>query len=123
MKPPLKRRRRFTLSFLKSLLLNPTALTVGVIGVVIALYAVDTPVLDAIERNWLDLRFRTRGPIPPTPTVVLAVIDEKSLQAEGRWPWPRSTIARSSVRCRATVPRPLGSTSRSRSPTRTSGWI
>ena len=60
---------------------------------VIALYAVGTPVLDAIERNWLDLRFRFRGPIAPSPTVVLATIDEKSLETEGRWPWPRSRIA------------------------------
>src|SRR5882762_6079586 len=93
MKPPQKRRRRFTLSFLKSLLLNPTALTVGAIVVVIGLYAADTPVFDAIERNWLDLRFRTRGKIAPTPTVVLAVIDERSVEALGRWPWPRSKIA------------------------------
>ncbi len=63
------------------------------IGVVIALYAVGTPVLDAIELNWLDLRFRFRGPIAPSPTVVLAAIDEKSLETEGRWPWPRSRIA------------------------------
>src|SRR5439155_21412357 len=29
----------------------------------------------------------------PTPAVVIAAIDEKSLEAEGRWPWPRSKIA------------------------------
>ena len=57
------------------------------------MYTVGTPVLDTIELNWLDLRFRFRGPIAPNPTVVLAAIDEKSLEAEGRWPWPRSRIA------------------------------
>lgn len=46
-----------------------------------------------IELNWLDLRFRARGPIAPTPAVVIAAIDERSLEAEGRWPWPRSRIA------------------------------
>jgi adenylate cyclase len=90
--PPLKP-RRFNPSSLKALLLNPTVLTVATIGIVVALYAVGTPVLDAIERNWLDLRFRFRGPIAPSPTVVLAAIDEKSLETEGRWPWPRSRIA------------------------------
>ena len=85
--------RRLTFSSLKSLVLNPAALTVGTIGVVIALYVIGTPVLDAIELNWLDLRFRFRGPIAPSPTVVVAAIDEKSLEVEGRWPWPRSKIA------------------------------
>ncbi|MEP6998080.1 MAG: adenylate/guanylate cyclase domain-containing protein, partial [Betaproteobacteria bacterium] len=83
----------FNRSLLKSLLLNTAWLTLGTIGVVVFLFAAGTPVLDRIELNWLDLRFRTRGPIAPEPTVVLAVIDEKSLQAEGRWPWPRSRIA------------------------------
>jgi adenylate cyclase len=49
--------------------------------------------LEAIELNWLDLRFRARGPIKPGPAVVIAGIDEKSLEAEGRWPWPRARIA------------------------------
>ena len=92
MKPALKL-PRFTRSSLKSLVFNPAALTVATIGVVSALYVVGTPVLDAIELNWLDLRFRFRGPIAPSPTVVLAAIDEKSLETEGRWPWPRSRIA------------------------------
>jgi adenylate cyclase len=31
--------------------------------------------------------------VAPSPAVVIAVIDEKSLNAEGRWPWPRSKLA------------------------------
>ena len=89
--PPSKGRRRP--SFLKSLPLVPSALTAATIGVAAALFAIGAPILDAIELSWLDLRFRTRGPIAPAPTVVLAVIDEKSLEVEGRWPWPRSRIA------------------------------
>jgi adenylate cyclase len=84
---------RFTRLRLKPLLLNPVWLSLATIGVVVFLFAAGTPVLDRIELNWLDLRFRTRGPIAPKPTVVLATIDEKSMQAEGRWPWPRSKIA------------------------------
>lgn len=90
---PLLNPRRFKSSRLKSLLFNPASLTLGTICVVVALYAIGTPILDAIELNWLDLRFRTRGPIAPNQNVVLAVIDEKSLEVEGRWPWPRSKIA------------------------------
>jgi len=89
MKPPLDRLRAFT----KALLLNPLSLALAVIAIVVSLFAVGAPVLDRIELNWLDLRFRTRGPIAPKPTVVLAAIDEKSVEVEGRWPWPRSRIA------------------------------
>lgn len=84
---------RLQLRRLKPLLLHPVWLALGTIAVVVFLFAVGTPVLDRIELNWLDLRFRTRGPIAPRPTVVLAAIDEKSMQVEGRWPWPRAKIA------------------------------
>jgi adenylate cyclase len=80
-------------SLAKTVLLNPLSLTLATIGVVVALFAVGPSVLERIELSWLDLRFRTRGPIVPKPTVVLAAIDEKSVDVDGRWPWPRSTIA------------------------------
>jgi len=87
--------RRFLLqpAFLKRLLFNPASLTAATIAVVVALFALSPALLEAIELNWLDLRFRTRGPLAPGPAVVVAAIDEKSLAAEGRWPWPRSRIA------------------------------
>jgi adenylate cyclase len=46
-----------------------------------------------IELKTYDLRFLSRGHLPPTPAVVMALIDEKSLDTEGRWPWPRSKMA------------------------------
>src|SRR5258708_38637669 len=49
--------------------------------------------LDLIELRTYDLRFRSRGPVAPAPEVVLAVVDEKSLDALGRWPWSRARIA------------------------------
>jgi len=82
-------RRSFARRFI-----GPTTLTIGTIAVVVALFIVGAPVLDLIELNLLDLRFRARGPIKPLPTVVLAAIDERSLAVEGRWPWRRSTIAK-----------------------------
>ena len=87
------RRLLSRLSFLKSWFFNPTALTAATIAVAAALFALSPAILSDIELNWLDLRFRARGPIAPRPAVVLAAIDEKSLAAEGRWPWPRSRIA------------------------------
>ena len=61
---------------------------------VLVLYGLQVPILELIELKTYDLRFVSRGPLTPSPAVVLAVIDEKSLDAEGRWPWPRSKIAR-----------------------------
>ncbi len=51
------------------------------------------PFLDIIELKTIDLRFEARGEKVPGSSVVLAVIDEKSLKAEGKWIWPRKKIA------------------------------
>jgi len=72
---------------------NPTSLTLLVIVLAVALYVWGAPILDLIELKTYDLRFLSRGRRQPTPAVVIAAIDEKSLEAEGRWPWPRSKIA------------------------------
>ncbi len=68
-------------------------LAAGTIAFSLALFVLEPPLLELIELNWLDLRFRARGAIAPGPAVVIAAIDEKSLEAEGRWPWPRPRIA------------------------------
>ena len=57
------------------------------------LYLSGTPILDLIELKTYDLRFLSRGHLPPSPAVVMALVDEKSLDMEGRWPWPRSKFA------------------------------
>ena len=57
------------------------------------LFILSPTILENIEYNWLDLRFRIRGPLIPKNTIVVAAIDEKSMAAEGRWPWPRARIA------------------------------
>ena len=59
----------------------------------VALFLSGVPILDLIELKTYDLRLVSRGQLRPSAAVVLAVIDEKSLDAEGRWPWPRSKIA------------------------------
>jgi adenylate cyclase len=50
--------------------------------------------IDIIELKTVDLRFNLRGTVTPGPEVVLAVIDEKSLDNEGKWVWPRWKLAR-----------------------------
>ncbi|MGE5737543.1 MAG: CHASE2 domain-containing protein [Betaproteobacteria bacterium] len=80
-------------SFLRRFV-TPATLSVVTIAWVISLFWFGAAVLDGIELNLLDLRFRMRGPLKPLPTVVLAAIDERSLANEGRWPWRRSVIAK-----------------------------
>src|SRR5215510_8965237 len=80
--------------WLKSLFsISPASLTLGTICVVVVLFVFGIPILDLIELKTYDLRFVPRGHVAPSPAVVIAVIDEKSLNAEGRWPWPRSKVA------------------------------
>src|SRR2546427_4581506 len=80
--------------FLKSLFsINPASLTLCTILVVVMLFVSGPPILDLIELKTYHLRFLSRGSVPPSPAVVMALIDEKSLDTEGRWPWPRSKLA------------------------------
>jgi adenylate cyclase len=74
--------------------LNRPSLTLATTGLVLGLFLAGVPILDDVERRTYDLRFLSRDVRTPSPAVVLAVIDEKSLEHEGRWPWPRSRIAR-----------------------------
>src|SRR5713101_2535013 len=80
-------------SFQSLFSINPASLTLGTILVVVMLFLFGTPILDLIELKTYDLRFLSRGQLPPSPAVVMALIDEKSLDTEGRWPWPRSKLA------------------------------
>jgi len=72
---------------------NRRTLTLAIILAVTALFSAQGTLLDQFELRTYDLRFRSRGPLPPSPAVVLAMIDEKSLNREGRWPWPRARFA------------------------------
>ncbi|MGD8688168.1 MAG: CHASE2 domain-containing protein, partial [Syntrophobacterales bacterium] len=80
-------------SFKSLFSINPFSLTFLSILLVVVLFRVGAPILTMIELKTYDLRFLSRGQIEPTPVVVMALIDEKSLDTEGRWPWPRSKIA------------------------------
>src|SRR6266540_5189517 len=82
---------RFSLKSLFSI--NPASLTLGTILIVVILFWSGVPILDLVELKTYDLRFLSRGRLQPSPAVALAVIDEKSLDREGRWPWPRAKMA------------------------------
>jgi adenylate cyclase len=85
----------FMKNFLRSFLsFNPVSITSVLIVVVIILYIIRIPIFELIELKTFDMRFKWRGVKSPSPAIVSAVIDEKSLDKEGRWPWPRSKMAK-----------------------------
>jgi len=60
-----------------------------------ACYAIFQPplIVQFLESKTYDFRFLMRGDRDPGDEVVIVGIDEKSLKAIGRWPWPRATLA------------------------------
>jgi adenylate cyclase len=70
--------------------LNPLILALAAVVLGVAAYLFQIPFTEDIELRTIDLRFRYRGAIPPGDKVVLAVIDEKSVNQEGKWVWPRA---------------------------------
>lgn len=49
--------------------------------------------LETFEGKLLDYRFRIRGVTRPPDKVVIAAIDDQTLERFGRWPWSRKKIA------------------------------
>ena len=54
--------------------------------------------IQLLEGRATDLQFRIRGPKQPHPDILVAVVDEKSVQKYGIWPWPRTLIAKAITR-------------------------
>lgn len=59
----------------------------------ILLYMLNVPFFEMLEAKLYDYRFKLRGPVAPPDKVIIAAIDEKSIEQLGRWPWPRSRMA------------------------------
>ena len=58
-------------------------------GLLYLLSAQDSAVLRGLETASLDLRFRLRGVKPAEPDTVVVLVDDRSLNALGRWPLSR----------------------------------
>jgi len=83
---------------MRRLLLNTSwlqllAISLIITSLILVLYFIKPVFTEILESKTLDLRFLYRGPVSTTGTVVLAKIDEKSLDTIGKWPWPRTTFA------------------------------
>ena len=61
-----------------------------------------------LDNTALDFHFRLRGERSPKQEVVLVLVDEKSLQEIGRWPWPRDKQAVLIDRINRGVPAVIG---------------
>jgi len=74
--------------------ISPLSITIYLTLLMALIFLIGPSFLEVVELKTLDLRFKSRGVRKASDAVVLAVIDEISLDKEGRWPWPRSKIAR-----------------------------
>ncbi len=80
-------------SLKKIIKFQPAAISLLFTIIGVFAYLIGIPFLDLVELKTIDLRFKSRGASAPGNEVVLAVIDEKSIDREGKWIWPRSRIA------------------------------
>ena len=78
---------------LKSHRIQSFLLTLLVIFAGIAVYYTGVSFLDLMELKTIDLRFQARGEKDPQSTVVIAAVDEKSIDEQGKWVWPRRKFA------------------------------
>ena len=82
-----------TLSLKKLLSFNPFTISLLLIVCGIFFYLIEIPFIELMELKTIDLRYTSRGESKDESAVVLAVIDEESIDKEGKWIWPRSKMA------------------------------
>ena len=83
--------KQFILKLLRN---NSVKITLLAILLMIILFFIDAAFLRFMELKTLDLRMLSRGSIPSGGETIIAAIDEKSIAELGRWPWPRTTMAK-----------------------------
>lgn len=82
--------KKFFNSFLS---FNPVSISTFVILFTCIMLGYGIEILNLFELKTYDQRLKWRGTRPSSGNVVAAVIDEKSLDKEGMWPWPRWKMA------------------------------
>lgn len=85
---------------LKTIFSTLTGLKIGLLATAVSILIYFTsftpykiPFIDEFDLKAYDFHLRTRGPVEPTGEVAVVAIDEKSLDALGKWPWPRTRMA------------------------------
>jgi len=64
--------------------------------------------LTLLDSRAVDLRLLARGPEPASDQIVVVAIDNASIAELGRWPWPRTVLARLLERIDAAGPAVIG---------------
>jgi adenylate cyclase len=88
--------------------LSPLKITLFIVSLALILFFADAAFLRFMELKALDLRMVSRGPVVSGGETVIVAIDEKSLSEIGRWPWPRTVMARLVDRLKAHGARVIG---------------
>lgn len=72
------------------------ALTVSLLITLVSLYlySLNLTFFQLLELKAYDFKVFLRGTRPVSDRVVIVAIDESSLKREGRWPWPRTRLAK-----------------------------
>ena len=71
----------------------PWIIGISISCAVVVVYVANPSQMHRLELFFQNAHFQWRGPVEAGPEVVIAAIDEKSIDHLGRWPWPRSKIA------------------------------
>ncbi len=79
---------------MKNRWLNSFTIAVFATALSLFIYSLNVDFIGLLEMKAYDLKVTARGERPVSGQVVIVAIDEKSLKKEGRWPWPRSRLAR-----------------------------
>ena len=66
----------------------------GITLLTLLVYTYSPPWIQNLENLSQNSHFRLRGPVSPSPEILIAKIDEKSIDKLGRWPWSRKTMAK-----------------------------
>jgi adenylate cyclase len=74
--------------------ISPLKITLFIIFIALILFFMDVAFFRFMELKALDLRMVSRGKMAPGGETVIVTVDEKSLSEMGRWPFPRTVIAR-----------------------------
>ena len=65
----------------------------AIVALMLSLFLMNSRPIEAFEEKLWDMRFNIRGPINVPDNIVILLIDEKSIEKIGRWPWGREHIA------------------------------